>query len=168
MNTADGVAGSDAEKARKEIAAAYPPPPVPYARTGAELAEAQRAELEASHLTVGEIKYTHDGDFRVAHVQCVKCGAKCDIHQTENRDTKAWSPDAATQFALFGWQNDGRIWFCGKWCAQMYTQQMRDHGGKPLPVVTRITDQTYARRLYAAQAQDQTTPAVPPQTGARK
>ena len=136
---------------------------------------AARDEILAK--AAGAIVYSDEGSqiaataskstgMRVATVACTKCGSKFEQHQTRAASGD-WIPDVPRQLGIFGWQTDGDRWFCGKWCAQMYAHQVREHGNQPLPTVTRVNDATYARRMYAEPLAG-TTPAAPPKPAAAR
>lgn len=135
-------------------------------------------------------------DFRVATVKCAKCGSEQHLHQqlphhVANVEDN-WIPNLPRFLSSTAcWLTDGERWFCGRSCRDTYAHQMKQHSDKPLPVVTKVNDASYARRMYAtpsgavnhvtpadetspsndsaadAAGQDETTPAAPPQRGSR-
>lgn len=86
-------------------------------------------------------------DRRIAKVKCANCGATTEVHQAMPIATGEW-PDAARALSAFGWATDGSLWFDGARCKAVHAQRVAAGGDKPIAAVERITDVSYARRMY--------------------
>lgn len=110
---------------------------------------------------------------RIAKVRCHDCGSETLVHQAQDLSTGEYLPDAGERLSVFGWRTLGDLRMCGGACYERAKYKMAQHDGKPLPAVTRVNDQSYAKGMYATPAvvpvvAQETTPAAPPTIAAPK